>query len=95
MAAGRTTHRVHGTAEQVADVLTDWFAAGAADGFVIAAPILPAMFERFVDQVVPILQARGLFRQSYVGTTLRDHLGLDRPGRQAHGVEPRFWSAAG
>lgn len=29
--------------------------------------------------VVPILQARGRFRTEYSGSTLRDHLGLDRP----------------
>jgi hypothetical protein len=29
--------------------------------------------------VVPELQARGLFRTEYAGTTLRDHLGLERP----------------
>ena len=36
-------------------------------------------FEDFVDLVVPILQERGLFRTEYEGTTLRDHLGLQRP----------------
>jgi hypothetical protein len=36
-------------------------------------------FEDFVELVVPILQARGLFRADYKGTTLRDHLGLARP----------------
>jgi len=29
--------------------------------------------------VIPELQARGLFRREYEGTTLRDHLGLKRP----------------
>jgi len=28
---------------------------------------------------VPILQERGVFRADYSGTTLRDHLGLERP----------------
>jgi hypothetical protein len=28
---------------------------------------------------VPILQARGLFRSEYPGSTLRDSLGLDTP----------------
>ncbi|HHT7796495.1 TPA: hypothetical protein ACT2H1_002114 [Streptococcus suis] len=32
---------------------------------------------RFVDEVVPILQERGLFHKDYEGETLRDHLGLD------------------
>jgi hypothetical protein len=33
----------------------------------------------FVDQVVPILRKRGLFRHEYEGTTLRENLGLQRP----------------
>jgi hypothetical protein len=36
--------------------------------------------EVFVDQVVPILQKRGLFRTDYAGSTLRSHLGLEMPG---------------
>lgn len=34
---------------------------------------------RFFADVIPILQRRGLFRSAYVGTTLRDHLGLAVP----------------
>jgi hypothetical protein len=30
----------------------------------------------FVDQVIPILQERGLFHDDYEGTTLRDHMGV-------------------
>lgn len=91
VAAGRTSHTVAGTGEQIADVLTEWFAAGAADGFVISAPLIPVMFDRFVDQVVPILQERGLFRTHYDGSTLRDHLGLSRPAVQQTGIEPEIW----
>ncbi|MDZ7896331.1 MAG: hypothetical protein U5M50_16080 [Sphingobium sp.] len=81
-------------------MLTDWFAASAADGFVIAAPVLPDMLARFVDGVVPILQARGLFRIDYEGTTLRDHLGLTRPASRHAGhperhVEPEIWAEVG
>ena len=73
-------HRlIVGTPEQVADGLQDWFEAGAADGFNIMPPWFPAPFDDFVDQVVPILQRRGLFREDYTGTTLRGHLGLPRP----------------
>jgi hypothetical protein len=32
-----------------------------------------------VDNVVPILQKRGLFRRDYAGTTLRSHFGLPHP----------------
>jgi N-acetyl-S-(2-succino)cysteine monooxygenase len=43
----------------------------------------PGAFDAFVDRVVPELQRRALFRREYSGTTLRDHLGLARPGRAA------------
>jgi hypothetical protein len=33
-----------------------------------------------VDLVVPELQRRNLFRTSYEGSTLRENLGLERPG---------------
>ena len=68
-----------GTPEFVADGLEEWFVAGAADGFNLMPPWFPGAFDDFVDQVVPILQRRGLFRTEYVGRTLRDHLGLPRP----------------
>ncbi len=88
LAAASSGHRVvHGTPEMVADDLEAWFRAGAADGFVVSCPFYPAPFERFVDQVVPLLVRRGLFRAEYAGRTLRDHLGLSRPpaslGRRA------------
>ena len=68
-----------GTPEQVADLIEDWFIDGAADGFNLMPPLLPAMLDIFVDEVVPLLQDRGLFRTEYAGSTLREHYGLDRP----------------
>ncbi|MES2710450.1 MAG: LLM class flavin-dependent oxidoreductase, partial [Pseudomonadota bacterium] len=62
-----------------ADTMESWFREGAADGFNLMPPYFPGQFDAFVHQVVPILQARGLFRRDYEGTTLRDHLGLARP----------------
>jgi hypothetical protein len=41
---------------------------------------LPHVATEFVDHVVPLLQAKGIFRTDYPGTTLRDTLGLVRPG---------------
>lgn len=79
-AAVSSGHRVLiGTPTQVADDLEAWFTSGACDGFAIMTPYSPQPFERFVDQVVPILMDRGLFRKEYTGKTLRDHLGLARP----------------
>ena len=77
---GGMGHRtVVGTPEQVADDLETWFRAGAADGFNLMPDVLPTGLETFVDEVVPLLQARGLFRRDYEGATLRDHHGLERP----------------
>jgi hypothetical protein len=42
-------------------------------------PVLPWMAETFIDEVLPILRKRGLFREDYSGSTLRDHLGLPKP----------------
>ncbi len=36
----------------------------------------------FCDQLVPELQRRGLYRKEYEGTTLRENLGLPRPGNR-------------
>jgi FMN-dependent oxidoreductase (nitrilotriacetate monooxygenase family) len=75
-----------GTPEQIADGLEEWFAAGAADGFNIMPPWFPGAFDDFVDNVVPILQKRGLFRSDYSGRMLRDHLGLPRPPHPRAGM---------
>ncbi|WP_425964600.1 hypothetical protein [Rhizobium nepotum] len=37
---------------------------------------LPAEFELFVDEVIPILRRRGLVDRDYRGHTLRENLGL-------------------
>ncbi|MFE4022838.1 LLM class flavin-dependent oxidoreductase [Streptomyces sp. NPDC059101] len=63
----------------LADLLGDWFAQGAADGFHLR-PADPARdLPRLVEDTVPLLRERGLLRRSYEGTTLRAHLGLPRP----------------
>ena len=73
--------RFSGTPQEVADGMQAWFDARAADGFIIQGGT-PDTFPRFVDTVIPILQARGLFRTDYPGTTLRESLGLDLPQNQ-------------
>ncbi|MGG4346237.1 LLM class flavin-dependent oxidoreductase [Paenibacillus lautus] len=67
-----------GTPEQVADKIQAWFEVGAADGFMITAAV-PNGLEDFVDQVVPLLQERGLYRTEYESDTLRGNLGLPVP----------------
>ena len=79
LAGARGHFTFAGTPEQVADLIGDWFVDGAADGFNIMPPLLPAMLDVFSAEVIPILQQRRLFRTAYEGSTLREHYGLDRP----------------
>ncbi|AJE48829.1 LLM class flavin-dependent oxidoreductase [Celeribacter indicus] len=76
LAGARGHFTIAGTPEKIADVIQDWFTDGAADGFNIMPPVLYSQFELFAQEVVPILQKRGLFRADYTGTTLREHFGL-------------------
>ncbi|MFL6206630.1 MAG: LLM class flavin-dependent oxidoreductase [Acidimicrobiales bacterium] len=71
--------RFVGTGRAVADQMEEWFEGDACDGFVIAATHSPGAYEDVVRLVVPELQKRGVFRDRYTGTTLRDHLGIERP----------------
>ncbi|MCE6999063.1 LLM class flavin-dependent oxidoreductase [Saccharothrix sp. S26] len=79
LGGGRGHQVVAGTPEQIADHIELWFTTGAADGFNVMGPLLPSGLEDFVDHVVPLLRARGLFRTEYTGHTLREHYGLPRP----------------
>jgi len=74
-----------GTARSIADEMEQWLESEGSDGFNIMFSWLPGGLDDFVDKVVPELQARGIFRREYEGTTLRENLGLPRP-------ENRFFS---
>jgi FMN-dependent oxidoreductase (nitrilotriacetate monooxygenase family) len=82
---------VTGTADQAADHLQEWFDAGAVDGFMVSLDDFHDGIDDFVDRVVPLLRARGLFPDGYAGTTLRDHLGL--PPR--YGLGPHLARSSG
>jgi len=71
-----------GTGEQVADTMQAWFTGGACDGFIVAPAHFPEALDDFIHGVLPVLQARGLFRTEYRGPTLRDHLGLPVPANR-------------
>ncbi|NKY33514.1 NtaA/DmoA family FMN-dependent monooxygenase [Nocardia speluncae] len=68
-----------GTPEAIADEIERWVTTGASDGFILSPPVIVDSLTRFVDSVVPRLRARGLLRETYAGSTLRDHLGLPGP----------------
>ncbi len=79
LAGARGHYVTAGTPEQIADLIADWCSDGAADGFNVMPPVLPASLEVFASQVIPLLQRRGLFRTEYTAETLRGHYGLVRP----------------
>ena len=68
-----------GTPAMIADEMEEWLVTEGSDGFNVMFPYLPGGLDDFVDQVVPELQRRGLFRREYEGKTLRENLGLSRP----------------
>lgn len=71
-----------GTPEQLADHMQLWLDEGACDGFNIMPAYFPAELDVFIDEAVPVLQRRGLFRRDYEADTLRAHLGLPVPPRR-------------
>lgn len=78
--SGAGGHRqIVGTPGEIADLIEDWFAGGACDGFNLMPPYFPDGLNDLLDLLVPELQRRGLFHTEYEGRTLRDTLGLPRP----------------
>ncbi|WFU62589.1 LLM class flavin-dependent oxidoreductase [Bradyrhizobium brasilense] len=82
MQYNRRKPTVCGSADDVANYMEQWVAEEACDGFLISFPVLPGTLFRFVEQVVPELQRRGLFKTEYTGETLRENLGLQRPANR-------------
>ncbi|HEU4841886.1 MAG TPA: NtaA/DmoA family FMN-dependent monooxygenase [Ilumatobacteraceae bacterium] len=79
-----------GTPTQVADQIDEFVQLDGADGVILVPHITPLGLDDFVDDVVPLLQERGVFRSEYETTTLRDHLGLP-PIRRYD--QPSSWPA--
>ena len=71
-----------GTAKTIADQMEEYFHARACDGFNIMFPWVPGGLDEFVDEIVPELQRRGVFRKEYEGKTLRENLGVPRPSNR-------------
>jgi alkanesulfonate monooxygenase SsuD/methylene tetrahydromethanopterin reductase-like flavin-dependent oxidoreductase (luciferase family) len=68
-----------GTPATVADELAHYVRSGAIDGLNLIPNSVPAGFDDVVDRLVPLLQDRGVYPDSYPGTTLRDNLELRAP----------------
>jgi alkanesulfonate monooxygenase SsuD/methylene tetrahydromethanopterin reductase-like flavin-dependent oxidoreductase (luciferase family) len=63
-----------GTAHSIADQMEAYMETAGGDGFMLSPIYSPGAIEEFVDQVVPELQRRGLFRREYQGSTMRELL---------------------
>ncbi|QCI99602.1 NtaA/DmoA family FMN-dependent monooxygenase [Agrobacterium larrymoorei] len=68
-----------GTPEEVADGIIDLWQDGTVDGYTLQPPRAPDDIIEFVDQVVPILQDRGVYPREYSPGTVRDRYGLPYP----------------
>jgi len=68
-----------GSAQTVAAEIERWFEGRALDGLNVHVGH-PSQFDRFLNEVVPLLQERGLYRTDYEATTLRGNLGLPISG---------------
>jgi len=75
LASGRGHLLAVGTGADIAGTMQFWFENGAADGFNVMAPVMPADLQSFIDLVIPTLVARGLFAVDHQAT-LRQRLGL-------------------
>jgi len=66
-----------GTPSSIAAEIDRYVQERASDGFVVVPHTNPYGLDDFVDRVVPLLQERGVHRESYAdGATLRETLGL-------------------
>jgi N-acetyl-S-(2-succino)cysteine monooxygenase len=80
--AGTNHNLMVGTPEKIADMMEEWFLNGGCDGFSLQAPYFAQGIYDILDLLIPVLQERGLFQTEYLGTTLRENLGLERPVNQ-------------
>jgi alkanesulfonate monooxygenase SsuD/methylene tetrahydromethanopterin reductase-like flavin-dependent oxidoreductase (luciferase family) len=78
---GRRSGGHVGTPAAVADRFASWVRHGAVDGFNVSPYLIPHGLDDIVELLVPALQERGVYRTSYTGHTLREHLGLRIPSK--------------
>ena len=76
-AAGQAGSVLAGSAEQVAALITELVQGEGADG-VILEPRDAGQFDEFAEIVVPLLAAGDASGAGYLGSTLRERLGLAR-----------------
>jgi FMN-dependent oxidoreductase (nitrilotriacetate monooxygenase family) len=59
---------------QVADALAHWMAAADVDGFNLSRTVMPECLHAVIDLLVPVLQARGLYKTQYRPGSFREKL---------------------
>lgn len=69
-------HSFVGTPGEIADRMNLYVQERAADGFILIPHLTPGGLDEFVERVVPELQERGVYRDAYPGSTLRENMGL-------------------
>ncbi len=68
-----------GTTERIAATMQEWLGGSVCYGVVIALAHVPEALDDVTKGVCCRRRARGLFREAYSRTTLRDHFGLPVP----------------
>jgi len=66
--------QIVGTPEQVADRLEEMWRETGCVGFNLSPVETPGSISAFIDEVVPLLRRRGIYRQDYKATTFRGNL---------------------
>ena len=65
-----------GSPEQVADQIETIWRETGCHGFNVTPNVMPVSIDDFVNEVVPILQKRGVYPTEYLGRTLRENVEL-------------------
>jgi alkanesulfonate monooxygenase SsuD/methylene tetrahydromethanopterin reductase-like flavin-dependent oxidoreductase (luciferase family) len=65
---------VIGTADECASIMQEAMEEIGGDGFLITGPLVPRYVNSVVDELVPVLQKRGLVRTEYTHEHLRDNV---------------------
>ena len=65
---------ITGSAQTIANNMSNWFEQSGVDGFNLAYTVMPECVEDFVNLVVPELQNLGVYKTSYQTGTFREKL---------------------
>jgi long-chain alkane monooxygenase len=71
---GGSTTTLVGSPEQIADALQEWQRDTDCDGFNISYAIRTETIIDFIELVIPVLQARGVFKRAYGEGTFREKI---------------------